>query len=189
MIDQFFQIILSNVCISFILAIIAMVAGIILKRPAITHLLWLLVYIKLLTPPVFIVPAIPAQLLGTPIHSINTSVDKEPVMQSLEPKINNEINNPLLQNLSISSIQGRHLLLLVWLSGSMFVLIWSILQVCRFHRLLKRESETATQKVQSKAMEISIRLDLNAAPIIQTTAANISPMVWWIGGKVWIIMP
>ena len=40
MIDQLFQIVLSNVFISLVLAIVAKIAGKTLKRPVITHLLY-----------------------------------------------------------------------------------------------------------------------------------------------------
>ena len=42
---------LSNVAVALVLAAVACAAGRWLRRPALTHGLWLLVFLKLLTPP------------------------------------------------------------------------------------------------------------------------------------------
>jgi beta-lactamase regulating signal transducer with metallopeptidase domain len=52
---------LSNVAVALVLAAIALAAGRWLRRPALTHGLWLLVFLKLLTPPLFSVPVIRTQ--------------------------------------------------------------------------------------------------------------------------------
>jgi beta-lactamase regulating signal transducer with metallopeptidase domain len=50
------EIAVSNVVMAAVLAVPAMLAGLWGRRPALTHGLWLLVLIKLLTPPVFEIP-------------------------------------------------------------------------------------------------------------------------------------
>lgn len=63
MTDFFFQMGLSNACFSLALAIVAMVVGAKAKRPHLAHMLWLLVFVKLVTPPIATIPivTIPAQ--------------------------------------------------------------------------------------------------------------------------------
>ncbi len=56
MIDLLFQMGLSNACFALALAIVAMVVGAKARRPHLAHLLWLLVFVKLLTPPVVTIP-------------------------------------------------------------------------------------------------------------------------------------
>ena len=51
--------IVNNAAISLGLALIALIVGRAIKRPFITHLLWLLVLMKLLTPPIIMIPAFP----------------------------------------------------------------------------------------------------------------------------------
>ena len=51
MTDFFLQIALSNACFSLALAIVAMVVGAKARRPHLAWFLWLLVFVKLLTPP------------------------------------------------------------------------------------------------------------------------------------------
>src|SRR4051812_5877646 len=47
---------LSNSACALVLAVIAAVAGLLCRRPAVVHVLWLLVLIKLLTPPLVHIP-------------------------------------------------------------------------------------------------------------------------------------
>jgi len=59
MTDLFLQIGLSNACFSLALAIVAVVVGATVKRPHLTNLLWLLVLVKLVTPPLVTIPVVP----------------------------------------------------------------------------------------------------------------------------------
>ena len=56
MMDHLFQIGLSNACFALALAIVAMVVGARARRPHLAHMLWLLVFIKLVTPPIVTIP-------------------------------------------------------------------------------------------------------------------------------------
>jgi len=56
MIDFFVQAGLSNACFALALAIVAMVVGAKAKRPHLAHMLWLLVLVKLVTPPIVTIP-------------------------------------------------------------------------------------------------------------------------------------
>jgi len=62
-------------------------------------------------------------------------------------------------------------------------------RVYRFSRLLAAESDVATHELQTAAVRIARRLELNTITTICTTSARISPMVWWAGGKVRIVIP
>jgi len=52
MTDFLFQMGLSNAFLSLALGIVAMAVGAKARRPRLAHMLWLLVFIKLVTPPV-----------------------------------------------------------------------------------------------------------------------------------------
>ena len=54
--DTFFSLALSNAVVAAVLAVVAAVGGRLYRRPAVTHGLWLLVLLKLLTPPLITVP-------------------------------------------------------------------------------------------------------------------------------------
>src|SRR4051794_11540264 len=51
-----FEAVLGNLALAAALAVLAFAAGRWLKRPAVAHVLWLLVLVKLVTPPLFTVP-------------------------------------------------------------------------------------------------------------------------------------
>src|SRR5262249_34480240 len=54
--ETFLSVALSNAIAAMLLAVVAFLSGRLLRRPAVTHGLWLLVLLKLLTPPLFRVP-------------------------------------------------------------------------------------------------------------------------------------
>ncbi len=60
--ETVFQICLSNTIVSLAVAAAAVVAGAVGRRPALAHGLWVLVLIKLVTPPLMRIPLAPAPL-------------------------------------------------------------------------------------------------------------------------------
>ncbi len=188
MIDLLFQLTMNNVCISFILAVTAVAFGRMLKRPAITYLLWLLVFLKLLTPPVLSIPAIPDSWIRETLPA-SFSIDEQ-----MELRGSNALENsgaaliPTTSGVSLFD-QGKQWFLVVWISGSAGIFLWSLFRIRRFNRLLRKGSKAGDKDLQSTARRIGFRLGLASVPTIYTTSANLSPMVWWIGGKVRIVIP
>lgn len=166
MVDLFFHSVLNNVCISLVLAIIAAIVGKTLKRPVITHLLWLLVFVKLLTPPFLMISVVQNPWMGETHPPVNLDITEQKDFQIVTGSEHGEILNLPLETRSSAQLQGKHWLLILWVLGSMLVFIWSIFQVYRFHQLLKKESETGSQEIQLKAEEIAACLDLKVVPIV-----------------------
>ena len=190
MIDLLFQITLNNAGFSLVLAFMAAIVGITLKRPSVTYLLWLLVFVKLLTPPFVAIPVIPVSWMENTISQVDlNNTNEQLTIKNVRISESEDNASVSTKNKSVRLIQGKHGLLLAWISGSMMVFLWSLLRVFRFNRLLKKESETAPPEIQLFAEEIASCLGLKTAPIIHTTSAHISPMVWWLGGKVWVVIP
>ncbi|UCD38464.1 MAG: M56 family metallopeptidase, partial [Fidelibacterota bacterium] len=179
MTDSLFQVVLSNAALALALAIVALVVGAILKRPQLAHLLWLLVLVKLLTPPVMTIPVI-----TIPEQSVSTVVSLEDYSQPALPLTSN-----LAERWFALLDAGKNELSLIWLLVSMLVFSGSLARIYRFNRLLGLESEAAPQELQTAAAGIADRLGIKAVPTIYTTAAQISPMVWWIGGNVRVMIP
>jgi bla regulator protein BlaR1 len=189
MIDLLFKIALNNVCISLALAIAAMIVGITIRRPAITYLMWLLVFVKLLTPPIVTIPVFPSSWMGDAVPLINLNIYEQRGMQ--EVRVRESAGNAYPSTATGSTVldQGKLWLFLTWLLGSMVVFLWSLHRVYHFNRLLGRESEMGTQEIQATFAEIASCLGIKAVPAIYTISANLSPMVWWTGGKVRVIIP
>src|SRR5687767_12728453 len=83
---------LANLAVAAVLAVVAGMVGLWGRRPAITHALWLLVLLKLITPPLFSLelpwPA-PTLASETPIESEKSDVIAE--LPALLPEPNAEI--------------------------------------------------------------------------------------------------
>ncbi len=192
MTDSLLQMGLSNACFSLALAIVAMVVGARTKRPHLAHMLWLIVFIKLVTPPIVTIPidtfSIQPEAAGT--------LDKHAPL--LPPGTDAQSGLPVVAAATLSWLRsgigtvwnhGRVWLPPIWLLGSVFVFAWSLVRVFRFNRLLGMECDVAPQELQIVAARVANRLGLKAVPTIHTTAAHLSPLVWWIGGNVRIVIP
>ena len=105
MIDLLIQIGLSNVCIALVLAIIALVVERSFKRPQLSYLLWLLVFIKLLTPP----------LVSIPVLTVEGLTDNTPLAVGYISQIENQksaSSSISLNEVETSSLTEIELLLL-----------------------------------------------------------------------------
>ena len=81
------------------------------------------------------------------------------------------------------------LLVSCWLVGTGVLLAWSLLRAFHFQRSLRRASRVAAPEIQREAAEIGRNLGLARIPTVHTTGARISPMVWWTGGRVRVLIP
>ena len=183
--DFIIQMGLSNACFSVVLAILAMVVGTKSRRPHLAYMLWLLVFIKLVTPPILRIPVVSIPqvhdntiLIGNQSQNEQTSV------------IDTKSDGTWLARIRLELWKyAVTWFLLMWLAGSISVFTWTLLRVFKFNRLLLFESEAASEELQSATAKIASRLKLKTIPAIYTTSAHISPMVWWIGRKVKIVIP
>jgi beta-lactamase regulating signal transducer with metallopeptidase domain len=185
MTDLLFQMGLSNACFSLGLAIVAMVVGAKTRRPHLAHMLWLLVFVKLVTPPVVTLPIVTIPAQGETAAAIGDASMPEPVISG-----SSELNSETSSRLRAAAWNyARVWLPPIWLLGSVVVFGFSMIRVCRFSKLLAAESEVGRQDLQTAAVKIAHRLGLNRIPEIRTTSAHVSPMVWWAGGRVLIVIP
>jgi len=176
MTDFFLQIGLSNACFSLALTLVAVAVSTKTKRPHLAHLLWLLVFVKLVTPPIWTIP-----VFTIPLQP-DVSITNIPVVDA-------QMAAPAVSAWSVILEHGKIWLPLIWLAGCFIVFIFSLIRIYRFNSLLKMESVTGNNELQATATKISGQLGLKTVPTIYTTSSQLSPMVWWIGGKVRIILP
>lgn len=198
MTDLLLQIGLSNLLISLGLAIVAWAVHVSGKRPALAHLLWLLVLVKLVTPPVMTVPLV--AIPGSPPAGVESLDDESRVgltasaVGALDPvklgAVSGAEGSFFTDATWSSAVEpAKKGLVLIWLLGSLSVLAWSLLRIYRFNRLLGTVSRVAPAELQRTASTIARRLQLKSTPTIHTTTAHLSPLVWWLGGKVRIVIP
>ena len=177
MTDLLLQIGASKLAISAALAGLAWALTRRLGRPVLSHALWLLLLAGLLAPP----------LISIPMFAPPTELTL-PVVAGLSP---GSRPTPSLA-VSLAGWLSGHWkagLLLLWLFGTVTVVAWSLFRTFRLHRYLIRASEVAAPGVQRIAGELAGTLGLRSAPPIYTTQAHVSPMVWWGGSRLRVLIP
>jgi len=94
---------LSNAVVAAALALLAATVGLLFRKPALTHGLWLLVLLKLVSPPLWTIPLHVPVASGKPISAVPQALGHAPVAtapQSAEPVTASDIESdlPLLDN-------------------------------------------------------------------------------------------
>ncbi|WP_419939164.1 M56 family metallopeptidase [Candidatus Palauibacter sp.] len=181
MTDVILQIGASKLAISIGLAGVAWIAARIVARrfgsPPLAHGLWLLPLAVLLVPPFVSIPVWSAGVDPVGPAAVTGLPQAEPTPSA----------GAIL--LGWLGGHGKDALVWLWLVGTASVLGWTLVRTLRFHGSLVRASQTAPPEVQRLAREVAHRLGLGAAPTVYATRAQLSPMVWWAGGKVRILLP
>ena len=176
MLETLAELALSNVLLSALLAVFAWIAHRDGRYPAIAHLLWVVVLLKLLTPPLFHLPlpAIPAAVLPTDTGPAGTgfAVGATPTAAALT-------------TLEV----GLAALLAAWLVGSLIVLVASLRRIRRFGRLLSQSTLPASPQLGWLVGSVGRELGLRWVPRVIVTRARISPMTWWVHGRVQLVLP
>ncbi len=185
MVDALLHMALSNTCFALVIGGVAVLVGAQGKRPQFAYALWLLVLVKLVTPPALTLPIgwSPVQptmaMMTVPQTPVNTQPNTDSGLQGTS----------LLIRLQSTANQAKPWLASIWLVGSMVALTWSLVRVRQFNRRLGAHSVPASLKMQSEAETIAKRMGLSAVPEISVTTAPLAPMVWWTGGRVQVVMP
>lgn len=178
MLNSMIQMAFSNACISLLLAVAAVVVGKTTKQPHLTYLLWLLVFMKLVTPPIVSVSVFMISVKSEDVFTMssvtNTQIPENTLLASTWSTLYN---------------YGCSWLSAIWLFGCFIVFLISMYRIIRFQCLLRSESVMGEDKLQSAAKKLARQFRLKTVPDIYVTHARISPMVWWIGGRVRIFIP
>lgn len=179
MTDVILQIGASKLAVSIGLAGVAWIVTRRPGSPSLAHGLWLLPLAVLLVPPFVSIPVWSAGIDPVVPLAATVPLHADPTPSAWAILLN-----------WIGS-QGKETLVRLWLLGTASVLAWTLVRTLRFHRSLARASGTAPPQVQRLAREIARRLGLGlgAVPTVYATRAQLSPMVWWAGGKVRILLP
>lgn len=177
MTDVILQIGASKLAISVGLAAVAWIGARRLGSPPLAHGLWLLPLAVLLVPP----------FVSIPVWS--AGVDPVTPLAAIGPPQAETTPSAGAMLLGWLGSHGREALVWLWLLGTASVLGWTLVRTLRFHRSLVRASEAAPPEVQRRAREIARRLGLDAVPTVYATRAQLSPLVWWAGGRVRVLLP
>ena len=189
---------LSNALLAIPLALLAILLGYQGKRPHLAHLLWLLVFIKLVTPPLVNLPIEFAATTPTfefakdGVEAASVALDDATLSATAalsDEPVQASGSVALLPKLLTFWLEYKHWLIGIWLTGIATLLIWTVLRFVRFTKSLEQGTTLAPQDVQRVARSLANQLQLKSLPEILTTSANLSPMVWFTGRKTQVVIP
>jgi beta-lactamase regulating signal transducer with metallopeptidase domain len=200
---------LSNVLASAALAVVAIAVGLVCRRPAVAHALWLLVLLKLVTPPLFRVPLPwPAPTAGeaavadaTPVPLPEPAPVKEEAAAEVDWPEEGElvageeeqpeaapaadapavVTPPPAATPTAAPAPGwQHLLGVVWLTGSAVWFSLALRRVWRFTRAVG-QAKPAPPALQARVEELARQLGLSRAPEVRLVPGRVPPLIWAVG--------
>jgi beta-lactamase regulating signal transducer with metallopeptidase domain len=197
-VDDLLGVGLGNALAATVLAGLAAAAVWLGVRPALAHRFWLLVLLKLVTPPLILVPVLtvaaaperpPAAVepvtVAEPAAAVPVEVEPEPAAAAeFVPS-----PPPAAPPAPGRRFPGwRTALAGVWLAGSLAW--WALVagRMRRFGRLL-RAATPAPAEVQSRARELAGRLGLRRCPGVWFVPVRVPPLVWAVVGRPRVLVP
>ena len=134
-------------------------------RPAVVHGLWLLVLVELVSLPVFgvVILQMPARAIAQP-GSVTAAAE------------------------SVALFPWRAIVTTTWLGGALLVLALALSRSLRFSRLLGTTSQ-APASFATAAAGLASRLGVSPCPEVRVVPAAISPMLWFPGRSLQILLP
>jgi beta-lactamase regulating signal transducer with metallopeptidase domain len=203
---------LGNAVASVGLALIAVSVGMFARgRPALRHGLWLLVLLKLVTPPLWTVPV---AWVGEPAARAPETLPVAPLPVPEAVGVESEAMvepGPWLEDgpepSAVSSAETapavvppppatpaewswpwRWWVLAVWGGGSLVTFGVAAVRIARFRRILKL-TEPAPAALQQQVEALAGQLGLAQVPTIGVVPGTVSPLVWALGCRPCLIVP
>ncbi|MXW17483.1 MAG: M56 family metallopeptidase [Gemmatimonadetes bacterium] len=168
----------TKLAVSLVLAGMAWTVQRRVGRPGVSYHIWLLVLVVLLVPAVVSLPVLPAEPAGMAVTPASGSADVVLAETTSGPS----------RRLGPGALAGPALAI-TWLLGTIGLLGWSMVRTTRFRRVLAKASTRAAAQIQHEAAAIGRRLGLARVPEVLTADARVTPLVWWNGGKVRVLIP
>jgi bla regulator protein BlaR1 len=182
---------LSNAVIAAVLAFVALAVGFFFRSPRVRHAAWLIVLLKLVTPPVFSVPiTVPATSWMAPAaeppdnHSILLSASAADTSRSL----NYPVPRPPGMWEWLWTMRVIDVAVLIWVLGAIAWFGWQGRRIIRFHRRVAN-AEHAPADVVTAAGNIARTLGIIHPPEVKVATGIGSPMLWGRGRSAVILFP
>lgn len=155
-------------------AVLALLLGAVEPRverrmsPSVVRGLWLLLLVKLLTPPI-------GRLTLPWLHAAGglTTTTSEGSMAAGPA-------TPLSQLSSETSLSWTDMAAALWILGTLFVLLVALLRIVRFRRLLQTAT-AADSELAGRVDRLALGLGIRRSPRILLTDRRMSPVVWAFG--------
>ncbi|UCF66580.1 MAG: hypothetical protein JSV80_12410 [Acidobacteriota bacterium] len=167
-----------NACAAVLLALAAALAGRYLKRPGLVHLLWILVLLELLSPPLLEVAVLPRAILPWAEETLEQRA--VPPLESLPIEAPGAATaivaaSPAPTSVSFARTLGLTLAV-IWAAGAASVLLLAAVRMRRFARCLAHTTEPPPE-MPAAAARLAGRLGLKRCPRIRLVPSDVSPML------------
>ena len=202
------QIALSNAVLVTAAAPVVWGLARVVKQPAFTHVLWVIVLLKLLTPPLFLIPVHLLQSrkdVPMPTERVGPLAASEPESRSptlstphefqdglLAPPHSELTHLPKVQALQPLWWQSGDVLLptieVIWISGSLICLGIASIRMARFLRML-RHATFGPADAQRRVNQLAQQLNVNGAPTLWLIRGTLCPMLWALGQSARLLVP
>jgi bla regulator protein BlaR1 len=191
---------INNALSATILALVVACLGRLLgRRPAVLHALWLLVLLKLVTPPLYevsvpwrepaamdrVAPAVFEAVVLDGSTEADLELTEEGAGCSARALVPTQAEPPLL---AWPAIDWMRLACVIWLSGAATMLVVSFRRIRRFQYLLK-DAIPASADTQAWVDELAASIGVQGSPSIHWTEGTLPPLIWSLGRRPKMIIP
>jgi beta-lactamase regulating signal transducer with metallopeptidase domain len=187
------QAMLGNAAVAAVLAVLALAAGRVCRSPAVRHILWMLVLLKLVTPPLFHVPlaVLPAS------WAVSAPAETSPlvgcVLQPVpchsapyDPPVPDKEDIPAWsENWQLAA---DYWWVAVWTAGALGWFVWQGRRIVRFRRWVAGAVDVGPE-VAEAARRIANVLGISRPPVVKAATGIGSPMLWGLGSGTVVLFP
>lgn len=175
------------------------------RRPALAHVLWLAVLLKLVTPPLVSAPFLEWPVAPRPISTTDVPSPTESSSPRVSPQLSAAPSTHTTHHQSATSVDAlpmpfadsepgsrplpwRSLVVSVWLAGGVAWWLAVGLHAFRFRRFLGA-AQPASAELRERVERLSTQLGLRGCPTLGLVPAQVPPMLWALFGQPRLLLP
>lgn len=180
-----------NTLIALVLALLVFAFTRLRRNPPVAHLLWVLVLLKLVTPPVLRVDGLPLTLVesaGAGAAPFDPALTDGPGPIASTTGRPGQASSSATFDMHSLGTMARPALLGIWLAGSFLWVALTALRIVRFEKLL-RGTLPASERLLHTTRELSQKLGVSRVPDVRCAESVEIPLLWCLGRRPTIVLP
>jgi bla regulator protein blaR1 len=202
--NDLFLLAAQNTIVVLVLTVLVYALTRVWRHPPVAHVLWLVVLLKLVAPPVMRVdwPALPLPAPTQVPEQIAADASRTEIQQAESVSLDDLAAIPTTSRPSALSvkeddnaaglrqfwIRARPVLFAIWLGGAALCTLIVTARIVRFNRLL-RETLPAPERLQQVVADVASRLGVRSVPDMRYVETVDVPFLWCVGPRSTIVLP